>query len=73
MVPVIHGNCCMDSQDLAGLIFHPLVALSLFSSITGVTEVVVKLILRSEPLHVLTIRGKFLQFALFNKSRPVFF
>jgi hypothetical protein len=35
--------------------------------------VVVELILRSEPLHVLTIRDKVLQFTLSNKSRPVFF
>jgi hypothetical protein len=50
-----------------------LLPLSLFSSITGVVEVVVKLILRSEPLHVLTLRGKVLRFTLFKKSRPVFF
>jgi hypothetical protein len=34
--------------------------LPLFSSITGVVEVVVKLILRSEPLHVLTVHNKVL-------------
>jgi hypothetical protein len=45
----------------------------MFSSITGVAEVVVKLLLRSEPLHVLTLRGKMLRFTLFNKSRPIFF
>jgi hypothetical protein len=32
----------------------------LFSGITGVAEVVAKLILLSEPLHVLTICGKVL-------------
>jgi hypothetical protein len=34
----------------------------LFSSIIGVVEVVVKLILGSEPLHVLIVHGKVLQF-----------
>jgi hypothetical protein len=52
----------------SGTIFHPL-----FSGITGVVEVVVKLIQQSKPLHVLTIGTKVLQFAPFNKSRPVFF
>jgi hypothetical protein len=32
----------------------------LFSGITDVAEVVVKLVLRSEQLHVLTVRGKVL-------------
>jgi hypothetical protein len=32
----------------------------LFSSITGVAKVVVQLVLRSEPLHVLTIGAKVL-------------
>jgi hypothetical protein len=35
-----------------------LLPLPLFPSITGVVEVVAKLVLRSEPLHVLTIRYK---------------
>jgi hypothetical protein len=73
MVPVVHRNCHMDSKDLAGPIFHPLVATSSFFGITGVAEVVVKLVLRSEPLHVLIVHGKVLWFVLFNKSRPVFF
>jgi hypothetical protein len=41
-----------------------LLPLPLFSSITDVAEVVIKLVLRSEPLHVLTIRGKVLRFTL---------
>jgi hypothetical protein len=53
--------------------FILLLSLPLFSSITGVTEVVVKLILQSEPLHVLTVHGKVLRFTLCNKSGPVFF
>jgi hypothetical protein len=48
-------------------------AFPLFSGITGVFEVVVKLILQSEPLHVLTFHGKVLRFTLFNKSRTIFF
>jgi hypothetical protein len=40
-------------------IFHPLVATSSVFGITGVAEVVVKLILRSEPLHVLTFTTKY--------------
>jgi hypothetical protein len=35
----------MDSQDIAGQFFTLLLPLSLFSNITGVAEVVVKLIL----------------------------
>jgi hypothetical protein len=73
MVPSIHIICHMDSKDLAGLIFHPLIATSFVFCITGVAEVVAKLILQSEPLHVKTIRGNVLRFTLFNKSRPVFF
>jgi hypothetical protein len=60
MVPAIHRICCMDSQDLVGPIFHPLVATSSVSSITGAAEVEVKLVLPSEPLHVLTVCGKVL-------------
>jgi hypothetical protein len=63
----------MYSQDLVGQSFILFLPLPLFSSITGVTEVVVKLVLQSEPLHVLTVLGKVLRFALFNKSRLVFF
>jgi hypothetical protein len=73
MVSIIHEIGHMDSQDLAGQSFILLLPLSLFSGITSVTEVVVKLVLQSEPLHVLTVRGKVLRFTLFNKSRPVFF
>jgi hypothetical protein len=47
--------------------------LALFSDIAGVAEVVVKLVLRSEPLHVLTVRDKVLRFTLSNKSFTVFF
>jgi hypothetical protein len=35
--------------------------------------VVVKLILRLEPLHVLAVRGKVLRFTLFNKFHPILF
>jgi hypothetical protein len=37
------------------------------------SEVVVKLILQSEPLHVLTVHGKVPQFTLCNNSFLVFF
>jgi hypothetical protein len=50
-----------------------LLPLPLFSSISGVAKVVVKLILQSEPLHVVTVRYKVSQFTLCNKSFPVFF
>jgi hypothetical protein len=60
-------------KTLLGQSFIPLLALPLFSSINSVVEVVVKLILWSEPLHILTVRGKVFLFTLFNKSRPVFF
>jgi hypothetical protein len=73
MVPAVHGIYRMDSQDLAGPIFHPFVVTSSIFGITGVAEMVVNLILRSEPLHVLTVHGKVLRFALFNKSRLVVF
>jgi uncharacterized protein with ACT and thioredoxin-like domain len=73
MVPAIHRNHRMDSQDLVGPIFHPIVSLPMFSSITSVAEEVVKLVLRSEALHVLIVCDKVLLFTLFNKSRPVFF
>jgi hypothetical protein len=56
-----------------GQSFILLLLLPLFSSTTGVAEVVVNLVLRSEPLYVLTLRGKVLQFTLFNKSHPLFF
>jgi hypothetical protein len=46
--------------------------LPLFFGIIGVTEVVVKLVLRSKPLHVLIVCGKVLRFTLCNKSFPVF-
>jgi hypothetical protein len=45
MVTTVHGIYLMDSQDLAGPIFHPLIATFLVFGITGVTEVVVKLVL----------------------------
>jgi hypothetical protein len=45
MVPAVDGICRMDSQDLARPIFHPLIATSSVFSITGVAEVVVKLVL----------------------------
>jgi hypothetical protein len=47
--------------------------LPLFSSIIGAVDVMVKLILRLKPLHVLTIRDKLLRFTLFNKSHIDFF
>jgi hypothetical protein len=73
MVSVVHEICHMDSQDLVEPIFHPYVANASVSSTTGVVEVVVKLVLRPEPLHVLTICDKVLRFALCNKSFPVIF
>jgi hypothetical protein len=60
MVPAVRRICHMDSQDFAGQIFHPLVASSFIFGTTGVAEVVIKLILRLEPLHVLTLYGKVL-------------
>jgi hypothetical protein len=60
-------------KTLLGQSFILLLPLPLFFCITDVAEVVLKLILRSEPLHVLTIHGKVLQFTLFNKPRPIFF
>jgi hypothetical protein len=53
--------------------FILLLPLPLFSAITSVAKVVVKLIQQSEPLHVLTLHGKVLWFTLFNKSHPIFF
>jgi hypothetical protein len=50
----------MESQDLTGPILHPLIATSSIFGITGVAEVVVKLILQLEPLHVLTRHSKLL-------------
>jgi hypothetical protein len=47
--------------------------LHLFSNITGVAEMVVKLILWPESLHVLTVHNKVLQLTLCNKSFLVFF
>jgi hypothetical protein len=58
---------------LLGQSFILLLPLPLFFGITSVIEVVVKLVLRLEPLHVLTFRGIVLRFTLFNKSRPVLF
>jgi hypothetical protein len=58
MVPAIHRICHMNSQDIAGSIFHPLVATSSFFGIIDVGEVVVKLVLQSEPLYVLTVHDK---------------
>jgi hypothetical protein len=60
-------------KTLLGQSFIFLLPLPVFSSITNVANVVVKLVLQLEPLHVLTLRGKVLRFTLFNKSRPVFF
>jgi hypothetical protein len=45
MVPAVHGIYRMDSQDLAGPIFHPFVVTSSIFGITGVAEMVVNLIL----------------------------
>jgi hypothetical protein len=47
--------------------------LAMFSGISGVAKVVVKLILRSELPHVLTVRYKLWRFALCKKSFPAFF
>jgi hypothetical protein len=66
MVLAIHGFVIWILKTLLGQSFILLLPLPLFSSITGVAEVVVKLVLRSEPLHVLTVDTKVLQFALFN-------
>jgi hypothetical protein len=60
-------------KTLLGQSFIPPLLLPLFFGIAGVVEVVVKLILRSEPLHVLIVHGKVLRFALCNKSGLVFF
>jgi hypothetical protein len=60
-------------KTLFGQSFILLLPLPLFSSIIGIVEVVVKPVLRSEPLHVLTLCDKLLHFVLFNKSHPVFF
>jgi hypothetical protein len=60
-------------KTLLGQSFIFLLPLPVFSSITNVANVVVKLVLQLEPLHVLTLRGKVLRFTLFNKSRLVFF
>jgi hypothetical protein len=58
---------------LSGQYFILLLPLPLFFGITSVAKVVVKLVLRSVPLDVLTVHGKVLWFTLFNKSCPVFF
>jgi hypothetical protein len=60
-------------KTLLGQFFIILLPLHLFFDITSVAEVVVKLVLQSESLHVLTVRGKVLQFTLCNKSHSVFF
>jgi hypothetical protein len=60
MVSAVHGNCHMDFEYLASQSFILLLPPPLFSSITSVAEVVVKLILLSKPLHVLTVRDKVL-------------
>jgi hypothetical protein len=72
MVLVVHEICHIDYQDLVQS-FILLLSLPLFSGIIGVAEVVVKLVLRSEPLHVLIVHTKVLWFTFFNKSRSVFF
>jgi Flp pilus assembly protein protease CpaA len=74
MVPVVHGICHMDSAEVVVIasVFILLLSLPLFFSITGGAEVVVKLILRSEPLHVLIVHEKVFQFTLCKKSFPVF-
>jgi hypothetical protein len=59
-------------KTLLGQSFILLLSLPLFSGITDVAKVVAKLVLWSEPLHVLTVHGKVLWFALFNKSCPDF-
>jgi hypothetical protein len=55
MVLAVHRICHMDSQDLVGPIFHPSVATASVFWLTGVAEVVVKLVLQSKPLHILTV------------------
>jgi hypothetical protein len=60
-------------KTLLGQSIILLLPLPQFSDITSVVEVVVKLILQSEPLYGLIIRGKVIQFALSIKSFPVFF
>jgi hypothetical protein len=59
MVLVVHEICHIDYQDLVQS-FILLLSLPLFSGIIGVAEVVVKLVLRSEPLHVLIVHTKVL-------------
>jgi hypothetical protein len=60
-------------KTLLGQSIILLLPLPQVSDITSVVEVVVKLILQSEPLYGLIIRGKVIQFALSIKSFPVFF
>jgi hypothetical protein len=56
MVTSVHGICHIDSQDLAGKSCHPPIATaSVFRHNQCCHEVVVKLILRLEPLHVLIV------------------
>jgi hypothetical protein len=62
----------MILKTLLGQPLILLLPLPLFSSISSVSKVVVKLVLRSEPPHVLTVRYKVSRFALCNKYLPVF-
>jgi hypothetical protein len=73
MVSAVHEICHMDSEDFVGPICHPPIATASIFGITGVAEVVVKLVLRLKPLHVLTLRDKVLCFTLCKKYVPVFF
>jgi hypothetical protein len=58
MVPAIDKICLMDSKTLLDQCFILQLPLPLFFGITSVAEVVAKLVLQSEPLHVLTVHGK---------------
>jgi hypothetical protein len=60
MVPAIHEFVIWILKTLLDQSFILLLPLPLFSTITGAVEVVVKLVLQSEPLHVLTVHGKVL-------------
>jgi hypothetical protein len=60
MVTTIYIICHKDSQHLAGSISHLHVATTLVFGISSVAKVVVKLVLRLEPSHVLIVIQIFL-------------
>jgi hypothetical protein len=60
MVSIVHKIFIWILKTLLGQSFILLLPLPLFSSITSVAEVVAKLVLCLESLHVLTVHGKVL-------------